>query len=294
MRYVLVTGAASPLGEAVSKTFKALGVRVDGTIRPNGNKPQAGVFNEIISLDLTKRAAYLSLNKNYDAVVHIASQAEGRTSEILESTALSAALLIERMLQLEIPTLVHVSSMAVYGSINSIQVSAETPIQHTTAFGAAKWAAECFVAEAGPRIRGVSVRTPAIVGTRSHRHFLADTLAAMIEGVPVIKLFNPSFMSNNLIHEDSLANFLVHLTSSPPESYRAVPVSSGSPMMLRSIVEKLIEITRYQGRVEWSTSSVPPFSILSDQAIELGFKPLAMAETLDRWIKNITNSTADK
>lgn len=287
MTLILITGAASPLGEAVGRAFQALGIRADGTIRLNGKKPQPGLFSELISLDLANQAEYLSLDKNYDAVVHIASRVEGSTSDIFNSTGLSTAFLIDRMLQLKVPTLVHVSSMAVYGPITSDQVDANSPIRHSSVFGAAKWSAECFVANAHPSIAGVSVRSPAIVGARSHRHFLANSIARMIKGSPVIELLNPDFMSNNLIHEDSLAAFLAHLALHPPASYRAFPVSSGSPMALRSVVERLREVTRYRGRIEWSMSSIPPFSIVPDQAVELGFKPLTMAETLERWIKDL-------
>jgi nucleoside-diphosphate-sugar epimerase len=283
---VLITGAASPLGQAVARHFKSHSCYLVGVVRPGGNKPKTGLFDVLLSIDLTNRENVANIVQQYDAVVHIASLADGEPSHILRATALSTALLLERAEECKIPVFVHVSSLAVYGSVTTECISATSAIGHSNAFGAAKFAAESLVASVGRSIKGVSVRPPAIVGSTSHRHFLAGITRLMSQNVPTIRVLNPDFLSNNLVHEDTLSEFLVHLTLNPPKVYSAFPVSSSTPLALREVVERLAKITGYQGLIEWSTSLVPPFSINPTHAIHLGFEPLTMSQTLDQWFAN--------
>ena len=283
----LVTGAASPLGMAVCRRIRTTEARITGVVKPGGNVPPQELVDELIHVDLAEPADFRRIRDRYDAVIHVAALSEGSPDQLMSATGLSAFRLLLRARELEIPTIVHVSSMAVYGNVETPLVSSRTPIRHSSPYGAAKWAAECYLSSGQPSTNCVSVRAPAIVGMRSHRHFLARTLSQMALGVKEVFASNPEFLFNNLIHEETLADFLITLAVTPPRKFVAVPVSSSEPMRLREVLDTLAEATNFKGRITWSSSGTPPFSIDSEEAVSLGLRQLTTRSTLQRWLKKI-------
>jgi nucleoside-diphosphate-sugar epimerase len=287
---VLVTGASSPLGEAVCRSLRRRRAHVTGTVRRARAGWSSPDVDDVLSLDLEDRENFGAIRGGFDAVIHVAAASEGTPEELMSSSGLGTGRLLDRAERVGIRRFVHVSSMAVYGRITTSTVSAHTPVSHSIAYGAAKWAAECYLAERQGVIRSASVRSPAIAGTRTHRHFLARTLRAMQLDEPVVRVANPDFMFNNIVHEDTLADFLVHLAEHTPTPYTAVPVGSTEPMSLRSIVEILASTVGYRGRIEWVSATSQPSAIDSSDAVALGFQPLTTRETVDRWMADVSRT----
>lgn len=288
---VLVTGVTSPLGLAVCRRLRKIGAKITGTVRKDTDLRQKQLVDELVLLDLSDTTHFKNIRGDLDAVIHVAALSEGTPSELMSATGLSAFHLLDRVRELQIPTVVHVSSMAVYGNTKVDSVSSVTPISHSDPYGAAKWVAECCFASGPPDTKCVSVRSPAIVGGRSHRHFLARLMASMMYGAPEIRVSNPHFCFNNIVHENTLAEFLVTLAITPPPLFTAVPVGSSESMPLSEIVDVLVTATKYKGRVSWFDSAVTPFSINSDEAMSLGFKPLTTRETVTRWLNDLFSTT---
>jgi len=284
---VLVTGAASPLGTAVCRELRMGKARITGTLRPGGNMIDKALLDHVLYIDLAEASDFAKITETYDAIIHVASLSEGSPIELMKVTGLSAWHLLNRAVATGTKTLVHVSSMSVYGEPQDSPVSATSPIRHTTPYGAAKWAAECFLASCAKTVRCVSVRAPAIVGRRSHRHFLARTLELMKLQSPNVPVSNPDFMFNNIIHESTLARFLITLIDSTPPSFVAMPVASIEPIPLRELVSNLALAVSYEGVIDWLPSLRLPFSIDSDLAVSLGLEQLSTGATLDLWLADV-------
>ena len=284
---VLVTGVSSPLGLAVCRSLRRYGSHITGSIRRARAGWSSPNVDELVFLDLEDPASFGVISGGLDTVIHVASGSEGTAAAYMGSCGLGTSHLLDRAERVGIRRIVHVSSMAVYGNVQSPTVSADTPIRHSTPFGAAKWAAECYLSERHRSVRATSVRSPAIVGARSHRHFLARALSAMQRSEPMIRVANPDFRSNNLVHEDSLAEFLVHLAFRRPDNYSAVPVGCTEPIPLAEVVEMIASRVGYRGRIEWVSSTTTPFSIDSAAATALGYAPLTMRATLERWMEDV-------
>jgi len=283
----LVTGANSPLGLAVGRRLRAEGSRATGTIRAATSGGLHEIFDELIALDLTSPASIKAISGNFDAVIHVAALSEGSISEIMNVTGIASGLLVQRAVELGVPRFVHVSSMSVYGEVTERWVTSSTPVRHTTPYGVAKWFAESALALQRETISGVSVRSPAIVGARSHRHFLANLLMAMIRQSPEVRVSNPEFLSNNLIHEDTLADFLIELAKSTSSGYVAFPVASCESLPLSEVVSRMAAATAYRGEIVWVPSSSKPFSIDLEAALAHGLCPLTMDETMKKWLANV-------
>jgi nucleoside-diphosphate-sugar epimerase len=286
MSRILVTGITSPLGQAVGRKLQAEGHRVVGTLRSSRVSAAGLPADELVALDLENKSSFTNINGGFDAFVHVAAASEGTAEELMTITGLGTLHLVERAKFLSVGRIIHISSMAVYGQINDATVSDKTQINQSIPYGAAKWAAECYLDNESSIVNAVSIRSPAIAGNRTHRHFLAKILNKMSRGEPSISAANPDHMFNNIVHEDKIAEFVNSLLFTKlAQSYQAFPIASTDPIPLRKIVERLAAETKYKGEIKWQPANSSPFSIDSSAAIKLGYKPLTTQDTLDLWMR---------
>jgi len=282
---ILVTGINSPLGQAVGRKLQAEGHIVVGTVRSSKLNTQGLPVHELIALDLDDEKSFTNITGGFDTFVHIASANEGSPEALLKITGLGVLYLIDRAKHLSIRRLIHISSMSIHGQISSEVVDENTMVTHSVPLGAAKWAAECFIANERVSLEAVSLRSPAIAGPHASRHFLAKIYLSMRSGRDEISVSNPDHMFNNIVHEEVLAEFVNTLIDkkSIPE-FRAVPIGSTDPIPLRQIIEIMAKATSYKGQINWVEPKSPPFRIDSTGAIELGYKPITTIETINRWM----------
>ena len=285
--HVLVTGASSALGIAVCRQLRTRNAQITGILRPGGNIVDKALLDHALYIDLTEASDYAKITATYDGIIHVAALSEGSPFELMRMTGLSAWHLLNRAEATGTKTLVHVSSMSVYGEPQDSPVSAASPIRHTTPYGAAKWAAECFLSSCAKNVKCVSIRSPAIVGRYAHRHFLARSLDQMRLQATKVLLSNPDFLFNNIIHESTLSRFFVSLIESPPALFTAMPVASIEPIPLRDLVNELALAVSYQGCIDWKTSPRKPFSIDSQAALSLGLPAISTRDTLNLWLADI-------
>lgn len=204
----------------------------------------------------------------------------------MQVTGIATTWLADLALRRGIRNFIHVSSMSVYGTVRVSEVSAQTEIRHSTAYGAAKWASECYLNSLSNQLPAVSIRSCGIVGRKSHRNFLAQAYAAMANREPRVSVSNPDFLFNNVIHEDTLAAFLVHLALNHQSGFNAVPVGSSDPIPLRSVLKMIAGRTHFHGVLDWIPTESQPFSINISDAVRLGLHPLKTMETIGRWMND--------
>jgi nucleoside-diphosphate-sugar epimerase len=287
MSRILVTGITSPLGQAVGRKLQAEGHRVVGTVRSSRISSAGLPADELIALDLENKYSFTNINGGFDAFVHVAAASEGTAEELMTITGLGTLHLVERAKFLCVGRIIHISSMAVYGQIDDPTVSEKTRINQSTPYGIAKWAAECYLDNESKNVNAVSIRSPAIAGNRTHRHFLAKILKKMTQSAPSISAANPDHMFNNIVHEDKIAEFVNSLLLTKlAQSYQAFPIASIEPIPVQKIVERLAVETKFKGEIKWQSANSSPFSIDSSAAIKLGYKPLTTQATLDLWMRN--------
>jgi nucleoside-diphosphate-sugar epimerase len=285
MSRILITGVNSPLGQALGRKLQAEGHSVIGTVRSSKINTQDLPADELIPLDLEYEDSFTNIAGGFDSTVHIASLNEGSVEALLKIRALGVIYLIDRLKQLNIRRLVHISSMSIHGRVLTEVVDEDTSVTHSLPVGAATWAAESFISNETASIEAVSIRCPAIAGPNASRHFLAKIFLNMVIGSSEISVSNPDHLFNNIVHENVLADFIIALLdkdSLPP--YRAVPIGSIDPIPLREIIDVMAKATHYKGQINWVEPKSPPFRIDSTGAIELGYKPITTIETVNRWM----------
>lgn len=281
---VLVTGAASPLGQAVGRRLKSEGHYAVGTIHSQTSNSDLPMFDSLLHVDLKDFATFRNLDVEFDSIVHVAALSDGTPTDLMQVTGIATTWLADLALRRGIRNFVHVSSMSVYGAVTVSEVSAQTEIRHSTPYGAAKWASECYLNSLNNRLPAVSVRSCGIVGQKSHRNFLAQAYTAMVNKKPQVCVSNPDFPFNNVIHEDTLADFLVYLALNHQSGFHAVPVGSSDPIPLRAVLKMISERTHFQGVLDWIPTKNRPFSIDLSDAVKMGLRPLKTSDTICKWL----------
>lgn len=290
---VLVTGASSHIGKTVGNRLKVAGHFPIGMIRDPQLTSSLPMFEELIVVDLNGHLNLQDTRGQVDSVIHIASAVAGTPGHLMRVNGLATAELAEWSIEKGCSNFIHLSSMAVYGDITESRVSSNTPITHHApgdrfgTYGVAKWAAECYLNDLRKRLSCVSVRSCAIADLKTNRHFLGTTLAAMLAQKPVVQLSNPDHLFNNIIHIDTLAEFLVQLATDSIPEFASIPVASSHPIQLSEVISAMAKATFYRGRIDWSDSSRKPFHISTAHAEQLGFRPIPTHVTVDNWLRDI-------
>ena len=286
LKRILVTGASSPLGRAVGRRLQREGVVSVGTIRSATKPGDLPMFDELAVVDFNDLSTLRNIYGDFEAVIHVAAASYGAPADLMRVTGIATDFLARVAINLGIRRFVHVSAMSVYGRPEVSVVSSKTPIKHSIPYGAAKWAAECYLHDLQDQMPSISIRSPAIVGSRpgTHTHFLAKVLKAMTTRTETIRLSNPDFLFNNIVHEETLSEFLVHLSLSSLVGYQAIPVGSIQADKLKDLINYMANAVEYTRTVSWDNGSESPFSIDFREAIELGFQPLTSMRVLEQWL----------
>ena len=287
MSRILVTGINSPLGQAVGRKLQAEGHKVVGTVRSSKLKLEGLPANELVALDLENEATFTNIFGSFDSFVHVAGMSIGNATDLMSCTGLGTHYLISRAKELWLPRFIHISSMAVYGFGTEPLIGEYSPIPHSHAYHAARWAAECYLSSEREQVEVISIRPPAIAGSSTHNHFLSKVLGKMLAQDPIINAANPDFEFNNIVHEDVIAEFVsILIERDLGTSYRAVPIGSTDPIPLRQIIDVIAKETNYKGQIKWLEPEKTPFRIDSTGAIELGYRPITTLETINRWMSD--------
>ena len=246
------------------------------------------MFDELMMVDLDDVSTLRNIQGDFEAVIHVAAASYGAPADLMRVTGLATESLARAAVSLGVKRFVHVSAMSVYGKPDVAVVSSKTPVKHSIPYGAAKWAAECYLHNLQDQIPSISIRSPAIVGSlpSTHTHFLAKLLDKLTNGTDTIQLSHPMFRFNNVIHYISLADFLVHLSLSPLAGYRAFPVGSAQSETLEDLVNYMVKRVGYARRIVWENEGAPPFSIDIREAVNMGFQPLTSLHVIELWLAN--------
>lgn len=283
---IFITGVSSSLGLKVAEIGKQRGFKIGGSVRSSKLPFDSEFVDTVVGLDLEDSRSFENIPEGFDCVVHVAALSYGSPSDLMLATGLGAFHLLERAKSLRIQSLIHVSAVSVYGRAPTGLVGASTPVQHSTPYGVAKWAAECYLSVPESGVNCVSVRCPAILEKDYSPHLLGRLRDEMISGGN-IKLSNPDFKFNNFVTLDTLANFLIDLVVNTPKGYNAFAIGSSEPQRFCKVIQMIAHEVGYTGSIDWVESISPPFSIGISDAVGYGFSPSSVHEGLCWWFNEL-------
>jgi UDP-glucose 4-epimerase len=197
VKRLLVTGGAGFIGSRVTSVLLTAGYEVDVVDDlSTGSRDNVPPGARLLVCDVTRAESLASLDGDYAAILHLAGQSSGEKSfddpaRDFDANGRSTVLLAHWALAWGIPTLLHASSMGVYGATDGSPISENAVTKPISWYGASKLAAENALEVAGRLgLRTCSFRMFSVYGPGQN---LADErqgmvsiyLAHLLRGVPV-------------------------------------------------------------------------------------------------------------
>lgn len=269
---IAVTGAGGFLGGRIAGSLAAAGLRVTafGRTAPTGLPDGVAVT----AWDGRRPPAP---ELRFDAVIDCAAAIPARVPDPDELVATNLALLrgAVDLAARDRGFLVYMSSQSVFGRPAVPVIDRTTAPAPDTPYGRAKLAAEELAAEAAMagRLHGVvALRLPAVVGRGCHDNFPASAAARLARGEPV-PVFNPEGLYNAVVHADTVAAFVRHLLTGPPDGHHAVSPASLPAVPLREAVAAIARGLGTACRLDVRPAPHPSPTIDPAGAAALGFVP---------------------
>lgn len=285
--HVVVTGAGGFVGGFVARHLATHGFRVTATTRKLLRKGQDGCGGVTwIETDLTHSRG---LPAQFDALVHCAALLPSACDEphrLYSENMAMACNAFNQAMGAQAKSVVFLSSMSVYGSVNVGEVSEETEFHSPGAYGKAKYDAEhklheCITAGLGA---GLSIRLPGTVGRESHHNFISDTLKLILANQK-IEIKNPDSFFNNIVYVENLAKFIMKWLPCPGRGYSMTNLASSEPMRIRDVISLLYLKTNRPEMVMFKDVLPASFLISLNKAVSLGYEPQTVHESISDFIQ---------
>lgn len=228
-----------------------------------------------------------------DAIVHCAAAIPAHVSDDDELYRINQAMakrVYAHASELDVRTVVNMSSMAVYGDVHVPVVDEGTPPQNPSAYGRAKLESEGIAmawSRKKPGLASISLRLPGIVGSGSHDNFLSDVMQRLNHGEVVVAT-NPDARFNNVVHVRELAAFVGFLVHDCPVGHRAVNLAAEKPLTTRSVLKLMRKTSGRMVEITFDNANKSPFLIDFNDSKALGFKPATVEDSVTRFVSEST------
>jgi sporadic carbohydrate cluster protein (TIGR04323 family) len=228
---VLVTGAGGFVGKVVARTLAAAGHQTTASFRKTEPADLAEVAGiALLRLDLQA----LDRLEPLEAVVHCAADVPAFCPDpdaLYRSNVEGARRLFDAAVAAGATRIVYLSSMSIYGAISAPVVTEDTPSTDPEVYGRSKLEGERLLATAcarGPRLAGLSIRLPGVVGRGGRNNFLSSTLQRVLKGEPV-SANHAAAPFNNIVHVEDLAGFIADRLGDLPPGHRVTNIAGARP-----------------------------------------------------------------
>lgn len=280
---ILVTGASGFIGHHLLAALLAQGHKVNATVHSR-HVPIPTIFpNGRLNLIYGDLAAGLQLPENLDAVIHTAAKSAwpGVTaSSIVKSNVLATDNLIRHAKNTGVSRFIFLSSLSVYGKIQSPIVDETTPILNPEVYGLSKRIGEQLLEGEADLIPSISVRLPGVIGPGSVRNWLTRVMHASRAGEEIVA-FNPDAWFNNAIHVTDLVEFICALLGHSWRGAEIVTTAAAGELRVKDAIGILVKSFGDRSRVRFEESNSESFTVSSNRAVRFfGYDPMPIDEML--------------
>jgi len=279
---VLVTGAGGFLGRQLSIHLAAQGFSVLATWRRT--EPRFAVpAPTLLRVDLAEAT---ELPKGIDAVVHAAAtsawagiSADAMARDNVEATRRLVGLAANSGARL----FVFCSSVSVYGDVTVAEVDEATSAADPDVYGMSKRIGEALLADAAPRLCGLALRLPAVIGPGADRNFLAMSVRRLRKGQEA-PIFNPEAPFNNAVHCADLGVLIGGVLRRGWQGFDTLVLGAAGRTTIRAAVERLRARLHSTAPIVVRPAHKGAFLLRCDRAIQrYGYAPQEISAMLDRY-----------
>lgn len=278
---VLVTGAGGFSGGYIAQHLARHGYKVIGLFRDEAHRlPGVQSISGDLSDDITK---FLPPVKT---IVHAAATSLGRPEDFARDNVQATMKLLQHAKRVQ-AQLIYMSTMSVYGAVEVDKVDPKTPCINPGPYGASKAFCEHMIEQTWEGAGAISLRLPAIVGHGAKRNWLAQ-LAEKARAGEEIAYHSAGALYNNVIHVETLCNFIESLVKRQLHGYDVLTLGSSGHVTVREVVDTIVTGLRSPSPVKTFPTAKPPFTISIEKAVaEYGYAPISTRGVLRKFLEDL-------
>lgn len=283
---ILVTGIGGFIGYAVASNLFEFGYEVVGTYR----RTKKNVDFKCIQIDLSKP---FDVDADFDAIVHAAGELPRRASEqwnyetqdfvsFKHNNVDAMENVINFAKKHSVKKIIYLSTIGVYGQIESQVVNEESNRINPDAYGITKYMGEIILRECS-EIQGISLRMPGVIGPGASGVWLTNITQKLKRGEDVT-IYTPGFQTKNFVWIDDLVDFVRHLIELDEWKYDTLVLACKESAFIRRIVERIKELIKSESEIHIDNSIRKPFCIDASRAFEMGYESITPMEIVEKYI----------
>ncbi len=281
---VLITGAGTILGHAISKYLLSKNFKVIATYRKSYPKLKKNKNLKIMKLDLTKK---IFLKTNYDVLVHCASAIPADNfskKKMFETNFYGFKKLLTNAIKNKCKKVILISSLSVYGKINKREIDERYRSYGLDYYGLSKLKMEEYLLNMSrkAKLKSIILRLSGIVGKNSHS-FLSKVLKKIQLNQKII-FSNPNLKFNSFIHVDNFAVIIYNLIKKQNENI-IFNIGTKYPIKLKNIVLKIFKNCKKKPNYKIIKTLNKGFSIKLSEKLKKKCNIYSTKKTLDLFLK---------
>jgi len=281
---ILITGANGFCGRHLIHLFQGENHEI---IAHTGRSPM-GLSEyqnvEVYSGDLSDGWNFPS---NIDVVVHTAAVSPGpgvktKTQQMIRANSSATDYLAQRAADVGVKTFIFLSTISVFGQIDTDVLDETSPIIDPCSYGMSKRLGELALRERA--FSSLSIRLPSVLGHGAKRHWISTLLEDSHAGRD-ISYFNADSKYNNAVHVDDLCSLISKVVQNGCQGHDIVTLAASAPLLVREMVDIIINAGGGKSKSHIMPSRKKPFLISSERASKIyGYAPMSLRKMLNQYI----------
>ena len=239
-KIILMTGSEGFIGSFLKKELSKSKYKIFCLVRKN--KKIKNIENvKYIKSDISK--IIKAPNIKYDAILHCAAQSpvlKVKKNDYLIDNIDATKNIIKFAKKSNTKKIIFLSSISVYGKINSNIVNEKSKILSPDNYGKSKLICEKLLQNEKKDFISLSIRLPGVIGEKSVRNWLTRTLYAVKQNKN-IKVFNKKKLFNNAIHVEELCKFIISVVKIKFIKHQSICLSTKNPISIEKIINLFID-----------------------------------------------------
>ena len=281
---ILITGFSGFLGNSIAKFFLKKKFEIIGLY--NNKRPSNLSKNlKILKIDLRKKIPKIK----FDILIHCASRTHVNS---IENSRLKSdnEKITKNILKISsnCKKIFFISSLSVYGKIKDNFINEKTRILKPNIYGRSKLENEQLFIEYSKNhnIPLFIFRLPGVVGRNSHSNLISNLFEKIKNKEKRIPIYNKNSNFNNIIHVDEICNFILFILKRKFKNiFYILLLSSKNPVRFLNVVKLIAKINKKKINLIYKKSEKKSFLIKNDYARKIGFKPLSVKKTIEKFCK---------
>lgn len=286
---IIITGAGGFIGRNLTKNLSKSNHKIYAYYRnsiPESFLKLNNVICKKVNLVDLKR-----IKHPVDLTIHCAAEQPEtcpNLDEMMKTNVDSNKAIFEASYNYGVKKFIYLSSMAIYGKINTSLVDEDTPINKPDQYGISKFNGEKILSDLCNNdrdIESIILRLPSVIGKGSHSNFLSDVMNNIINENR-INIVNPDSLFNNAVYIEDLVSFIKKSLNTIPKGKNIFTISSNDSISIIEMINKLYALLGKKPNIKVVNKNGKSFMISNQKIKRFGFEPRDIDETIAHFAKD--------